>query len=407
MFSKKMRIRRLKNIRVIICLALLLDSAISHAVSPESVKNKLRCGVHNNMIGFGLSPKNAFEWLNGKKNWSGFEIDICRAIAAARFDGYINTMEEEYIEFIYVPTADRFFSIYSGQVDVLLHTVTFNMERDITQRVRYPNIYYYDGQGFVASAKTGYSEEQLSKDELEEKLRGMISRNSICVQSDTTTYSNLRRYLINRVDANEKINVSKTRKEAIEKLRRSECTFYTADLLSLYELIHRQEISRAGEEPSEEQELYIIKYVNDSDELVPLSISKEPLGPIVSVEAVHLEKVIRWVIYALIRAEELGVNQKNIDNILQCHSQKGRLDSCNEDSVRDLYEDPRVLDFLSLRSTNAMDEWAGFPNQWVIRIIQEVGNYGDIYRRNLSQLAIPRGMNSLVDDGGILFSPPF
>jgi general L-amino acid transport system substrate-binding protein len=328
-------------------LAALVAALIAFAAQAgtlETVKQRgaLVCGVSEGLGGF--SDRDA------AGAWSGFDVDFCRSVAAAVLD------DPQKVQFVPLSTVERFDALRAGKVDVLSRNSTWTFEREAGQGILFAGIDYHDGQAFLVVRHPTITSAL--------ELGGV----SVCVQDGTTTRANLADFFkANSMTFTEVIVAGPS--EAIVKLESGGCDAYTTDQSALY-------IVRLGmKKPSEAT-------------ILPDVISKEPLGPAVRADDVAWFNVVKWTLYALINAEELGVGKSTIAEAQQ--SQK-----------------PAVRRLLGVEGDFGQN--LGLTKDWALRAIRAVGNYGDIFETNLgarSRYAIPRGLNQLWEDGGILYAPP-
>jgi general L-amino acid transport system substrate-binding protein len=310
----------------------------------EQVKSRgiLNCGSSTSLAGFGMP--------DAQGNWTGFDVDNCRAIAAAIFN------DAGKVKFIPLAAKDRFTAIQSGEVDVLVRNTTWTSSRDTSLGLNFTGINYYDGQGFMVkkTAKIASAKE--------------LSGASICVQQGTTTELNLADYFrANKMDL--KAVTFATNDETIKAYEGGRCDAFTTDASGLY--------------------AERLRTAKPDDHLVlPEIISKEPLGPSVRHGDDQWYDVVKWVHYAMVTAEELGVTKANVDE---------QLKSSNPDVKR------------LLGTEGKHGEALGLTNDWAYRIIKHVGNYGETFEKNVgagSQLKISRGLNNLWTKGGLQYAPP-
>ena len=311
----------------------------------DAIKDKgfIQCGVSTGLAGFS-NPDDA-------GNWSGIDVDVCRAIAAAVFG------DAEAVKFTPLTSKERFTALQSGEVDVLSRNTTWTLNRDSALGLDFTAVTYYDGQGFMVPKSLGV------KSALE------LDGASVCVQTGTTTELNLADYF----RAN---NMSFTPvvferpDEARAAYEQGRCDAYTTDQSGLY-------AQRTG-------------LANPADHIVlPEVISKEPLGPVVRHGDNEWGDIVRWTLYAMLEAEEFGVNSQNVDDM-----------KANSDN-------PGVRRLLGVEGD--MGQGLGLPNDWGYQIIKQVGNYGEIFERNVGMstpLQIERGLNALWTDGGLQYAMP-
>jgi general L-amino acid transport system substrate-binding protein len=281
--------------------------------------------------------------------FKGLDVDECRAIAAAIFN------DPNKVKYLPINAKDRPTILAAGEIDVLIRNTTWTLSRQ-TAGMFFTGINFYDGQGFMVRKKLGV--------ESALKLDGA----SICVQQGTTTELNLADYFRANNIKFEPV-VFATDEEATKAYDSGRCDAYTTDASGLY---------------SER-----LKMSNPDDHVVlPEIISKEPLGPSVRKDDVAWFQIVQWTHYALITAEELGVTQANVDEKLKS-------------------DNPAIRRLLGVEGSYG--EGLGLTNDWAYRIIKAVGNYGEIFERNVGQgspIKIARGLNALWNKGGLQYAPP-
>jgi len=325
--------------------ATVLSTAAVSAATLDDVKAKgfIQCGVTTGLAGF-AAPNDAGEW-------AGFDVDYCRALAAAVF-GAASQVK-------YTPTTgvNRFPALQSGEVDILARNTTWTFSRDVNLGFEFVGVNYYDGQGFMINKEMGVSSAH--------ELDGA----SVCIQTGTTTELNLADFFrSNNMSFNSV--VVQDADQAREAYEAGRCDVYTTDASGL--AAQRSTMS----DPS-------------AHVLLPEIISKEPLGPLVRHGDNQWGDIARWTLNALIIAEELGVTSENIDDM--------KANSTNPE-VRRL-----------LGAEGDMGEQLGLNADWAYNAIKSVGNYSEIFERNIgvnTPLALERGLNALWTNGGILYSPP-
>ena len=281
--------------------------------------------------------------------WKGLDVDECRAIAAAIFN------DPNKVKFLPINAKDRPTILASGEIDVLIRNTTWTLSRQ-TGGMFFTGINFYDGQGFMVRKKLGVDSAL--------KLDGA----SVCVQQGTTTELNLADYFRANNMKLEAV-VFATDDEATKAYDSGRCDAYTTDASGLY---------------SER-----LKMSNPDDHIVlPEIISKEPLGPSVRKDDIQWFQIVQWAHYALITAEELGVTQANVDEKLKS-------------------DNPAIRRLLGVEGS--FGEGLGLTNDWAYRAIKAVGNYGEIFERNVgmgSPIKISRGLNALWNKGGLQYAPP-
>jgi general L-amino acid transport system substrate-binding protein len=305
-------------------------------------RGALQCGANGQLAGFGMPDTQG--------NWTGFDVDFCRAIAAAIFN------DPTKVKFVPLTAANRFTSLQSGEIDVLSRNTTWTMSRDTTLGVDFAAVNYYDGQGFMVhkSLKVNSALE--------------LTGASVCVQQGTTTELNLADYFRSNNMELKSVTFA-TADEAIKAYDTGRCDSYTTDSSGLY-----------GER--------VLLSDPNANIVLPEIISKEPLSPAVRQGDDTWEDIVRWTHYAMLDAEELGVSQNNVDD---------QMKSAN----------PEIRRLLGVEGQ--FGAALGLSNDWAYRIIKTVGNYGETFERNVGQgspLKIARGLNALWTKGGLQYGLP-
>ncbi len=324
--------------------ASLLASAASAQATLNAVKQKgyLSCGSNPSLAGFGVP--------DAQGNWTGFDVDFCRAIAAAVFN------DPTKVRFIPLSAKDRFTALQSGEIDVLSRNSTWTMSRDTSLGLDFPAITYYDGQGFIVRKKLNVTSAK--------QLDGA----SVCTQQGTTTELNLADFF------------------RANKLKYEVVAFATAD-----DTFKAYDTGRCDAFTTDASGLYAerLKASNPDDHIVlPEIISKEPLAPAVRHGDNQWADIVRWTHYAMLNAEEAGITKANVDQMKT---------SDNPDVKR------------ILGTEGKFGEPVGLTNDWAYRIVKLVGNYGEVFEKNVgmgSPLKIKRGQNALWDKGGLQYGPP-
>ncbi len=315
--------------------------ATAATLDDVKARGTLSCGVNAALPGFAAEK-------DGR--WSGFDVDFCRAVAAAALG------DAEKVTFVPVGLSDRFTALKEGKIDLLARNSTWTMGREMEYGITFVGVTYYDGQGFMLPRAANI----LSSLEL--------TGRTVCVLDGTTTRATLADYFkANNMTYDEVVTASTA--ESLAKYLDGTCNTMTSDMSQLYGV--RTEIPDGAE------------HVILAD-----AISKEPLGPAVRADDPQWATLVKWVHFALLDAEELGVGKATIEVALQ--SQK-----------------PEVRRLLGLEG--GLGEALGVGNDWAANALGQVGNYGEIFERNLgaeSELGIPRGMNQLWSRGGIQYAPP-
>jgi general L-amino acid transport system substrate-binding protein len=331
--------------RVVCALFILAGAgAAANAAVLDQVKQKgfVQCGVTQGLPGFS-SP-------DDKGNWTGLDVDLCRALAAAIFD------DATKVRYTPLTAKDRFTALQSGEIDVLSRNTTWTSSRDTSLGLNFTGINYYDGQGFL-----------IRKDK---KVASALelSGASVCTQSGTTTELNVADFFRSRNMKYEIVSFT-TADETIKAYEAGRCDAFTSDVSQLYSMR--------------------LKLANTADHIVlPEVISKEPLGPLVRHGDDQWFDIVKWVLFAMLNSEELNVSQKNLDE---------QMKSANPEIKR------------LLGTEGNFGEQLGLTKEWVARIVKHVGNYGESFDRNVgtgSPLGIDRGLNRLWTKGGLHYAPP-
>ncbi len=320
----------------------LSASAAAATLDDVKARGKLVCGVNQGLPGFGAQSADG--------TWTGFDVDFCRAVAAAIF------ADAGKVEYVPLSADERFQALADGKIDLLARNSTWTMGRETDLGLTFVGVTYYDGQGFLLPRSAG----TFSSLELD--------GSKVCVLSGTTSEANLADYFgANNMTYQAVLTASP--EATLTAYRNGDCNVVTSDMSQLY---------------AERLEL------DDADEHLVLAdaISKEPLGPVVRQDDPKWATLVRWVYFALLDAEELGVASDTIDEAL----------ASKKPDVRRL-----------VGTEGNFGEQMGLTNSWAVDAVRLVGNYGEIYDRNLgtgSPLGIPRGMNQLWNLGGIQYAPP-
>ena len=328
----------------LLLVALAVSGTMAGAQTLAAVKERgtVKCGVGQGLLGFSSH--------DDQNNWTGFDVDICRAIAAAIFG------DPNKVTFIPLDAASRFTALQSGEIDLLSRNSTWTMSRETSLGLMFAGVAYYDGQGFLLRRDAA----------IDTALQ--LSGKTVCTQKGTTTELNLSDYF----RANDMVlNVLAldTAEESRAAYEQRKCDVLTSDVSQLY--AERLKLATP-----------------DSHIILPEVISKEPLGPVVRQGDDQWLNLVKWTLYALINAEELGVKSTTIDESLKSPS-----------------PDIRRL----VGSEGEFGHQLGLEPDWALRAIRAVGNYGELFERNVgaqSRLSIPRGLNALWTRGGIQYAPP-
>jgi general L-amino acid transport system substrate-binding protein len=323
-----------------------MTAGAASAATLDSVKAKgfVQCGVNTGLPGF-AAP-------DDKGNWTGLDVDYCKAVAAVVFG------DSTKVKFTPLSAKDRFTALQSGEVDMLSRNTTWTMSRDTQMGLTFAGVNYYDGQGFIVKKALGVDSAL--------KLDGA----SVCVQSGTTTELNLADYF------------------AANNLKFTPVVFEKVD-----EVNAAYEAGRCDAMTTDASGLYAYRLTfqqPDAHIVLPEIISKEPLGPVVRGGDTQWFNIVKWTHDALLEAEEYGITSKNVDEL--------KKSSTNPNIKRILASDD-----------GKFGEGMGVANTWAYTLIKQMGNYGEIFDRNVgagSPLKIERGLNALWSKGGLQYAPP-
>jgi general L-amino acid transport system substrate-binding protein len=335
--------RNCKLLCLLFTALLCVDPIFAGTLEEVKKRGFLQCGVSQRLPGF------AFPDDSG--NWSGLDVDICRAIATAIFK------DSTKVRFIPLSTVDRFTALQSGEIDVLSRNTTWNFTRDSSLGIAFTGVTFYDGQGFLVPVKSKITD-------LEQ-----LSGATICTNAGTTSEMNLADYF-RAHDMTYKIVTFQKDDEVIAAYGAGRCDAYTSDRSGLA----AQRLKLAHPE---------------QHEILPIVISKEPLGPAVRQDDFKWFDLVRWVVFNLINAEEAGINQATLDDMRKS-------------------TDPTVMRILG--ESEGLGKFIGLSSNFMYHVIEQVGNYGEIFDRNVgkhSKINLPRGLNNLWTNGGIMYGPPF
>ena len=329
-----------KIIAAIVAAAL---SAPAFADTLEDVRAKgfVQCGVSQGLPGFSM--------FNDAGDWSGLDVDLCRAVAAAVFG------DASKFKVTPLSAKERFTALKSGEIDVLTRNTTWTMSRDVSHG-EFAGINYYDGQGMLVPKKIGVTSAM--------ELDGV----SVCTNTGTTTELNIADFFRANGMEYELVAFEKS-DEVNQAYQAGRCDVYTTDQSGLY--------------------AERLKWAKPDDHVVlPEVISKEPLGPMTRHGDNKWNDIVRWTLNAMINAEELGVTSQNADQMKTANN-------------------PAILRLLG--AEGSFGESLGLSNDWAYNIIAQVGNYGESFDRHVgpnTPLKISRGLNALWKDGGLLYAPP-
>ena len=328
--------------KILLLIGMMAWGVSSAQSTLDKVKSKgfVQCGVNTGLAGFSQP--------DSKGVWRGIDADFCRAVAAAVLG------DANKVRFTPLTAQQRFTALQSGEVDVLARNTTWTLSRDTSLGLSFVGVNYYDGQGFMVPAK------------LKVKSARQLDGATICVQPGTTNELNLADWF--------RANHMKFKPVVIEKLEEvlnayfsGRCDVYTTDQSGLVAL-------RATRAPKPAEHV-----------ILPEIISKEPLGPAVRQGDERWFDIVKWTLFAMIEAEELGVSSKNIDG----EAKK---------------ENPSVQRFVG--ANGDLGRMLGLDNRWAYNIVKQVGNYGESFDANLKPLGFERGLNRLWSKGGLIYAPP-
>ena len=336
--------------RILACVSALLGVASALCAAPAAAqtlkavrdRGALVCGVSRGLTGFSSR--------DDKGNWTGFDVDLCRAVAAAIFD------DPAKVDFVPLDAASRFAALKSGDVDVLSRNSTWTMSRETSFGLMFAAVTYYDGQGFLVR-KALNVESALDLD-----------GKAFCFQTGTTGELNVADYF-----------------------RANSMTYTSVELANLDEVHEAYDGGRCDVFATDVSQLHAERLrmrKPDDHVILPDVISKEPLGPVVRQGDDQWFTIVKWTHFAMINAEELGVSTKTIERAMTS-------------------EKPEVKRLVG--TAGDFGEQVGLTKDWAARIVRRVGNYGEVFERNIgtkSPLGIPRGLNHLWTMGGIQYAPP-
>ena len=321
-----------------------LPAQAGKTVDAIKARGQLICGVNTGLAGFSAA--------DSQGNWTGLDVDVCKAIAAAMLG------DASKVKYVPLNAQQRFTALQSGEIDILSRNTTWTLTRDASLGMNFTGVTYYDGQGFMVPAK--------GKIKSAKQLKGA----TVCVQSGTTTEKNLTDFSrANKLDI--KPVVFEKQEASTSAYFSGRCQAFTTDASGLASIRNKE-----AKVPAEHL-------------VLPELISKEPLGPSVRRGDDEFFAIAKWVIYALIEAEEYGITQANVD------------------ALKTKTDDPVVGRILG--GTEDTGKLLGLDKEWAAKAIKATGNYGEIFERNVgpkSDLGMPRGINNLWNKGGIMYAPP-
>lgn len=324
---------------------LAAGAAAAGTLDDVKARGKLNCGVTTGLVGFAAPDANGV--------WDGFDVAVCRAVAAAVLG------DSMAVEFVPTTGKTRFTALASGEVDMLARNTTWTFTRDVDLKFEFVGLNYYDGQGFMVPAGIGVSSAK--------ELNGA----TVCIQTGTTTELNLADFFRKNNMDYEPVPIE-TNAEAQQQYLAGACDVYTTDRSGLA-------ATRAA-------------FENPSDHtILPETISKEPLGPLVRHGDHEWGDVVRWTLNALIASEEMGVTSANIEEMASAATDR-----------------PEVNRLLGTEGN--LGEMLGLDGKWAVRAISAGGNYGELFAKHIGEdtpVGLDRGLNAQWTDGGLLYAPPF
>ena len=328
-------------------IALAAMAAVTPALAGpklETIKarGQLICGVNTGLAGFALADSTG--------RWAGIDVDVCKALAAALFG------DANKVRYVPLNTQQRFTALQTGEIDILSRNTTWILSRDTQQGLNFTATVYYDGQGFMVPKKLGV------------KSAKELDGAAVCVQPGTTTELNLADYF--------RTNNMKFKPVVIENLQEVNAAFFsgrcdvlTTDVSGLAAVLSKDAPNKGADHM-----------------VLPELISKEPLAPAVAQGDEQWTDIVKWTIFALIEAEEYEITQANVDKLAK--------DTANPNISRILGKTP------------GMGKAIGLTEDWVVRVVKAVGNYGEMWERNIKPLGLPRGLNNQWNKGGLMYAPP-
>jgi general L-amino acid transport system substrate-binding protein len=306
-------------------------------------RGQLVCGVNTGLAGFSQA--------DSQGNWSGLDVDVCRAIAAAVLN------DPTKVKWVPLTAQQRFTALQSGEIDILSRNTTWTLSRDASLGLNFTGTTYYDGQGFMVPVKSKV------------KSAKSLKNATVCVQAGTTTEKNLTDYS-RTYNLNLKPIVFEKQEAATGAYFSGRCAAFTTDASGLASIRNKE-----AKDPKDHV-------------ILPELISKEPLGPAVRRGDDEFFAISKWVVFGLIESEEYGITQANVEQMKSS-------------------QDPVVMRILG--TSEDTGKLLGLDKDWMARALKAVGNYGEIFERNVgpkTALALPRGLNAQWNKGGILYAPP-
>lgn len=338
-----MKFKKIATVVALATLAVATQASAASTLDTVRARGQLICGVNTAAPGFSS--------VDSKGNWSGLDVDVCRAVAAATLG------DAKKVKFIPLSSSQRFAALQSGEIDLLARNTTWSMTRDTTTGSIFAAVTYYDGQGFMVPKQ------------LKVKSAKQLNGATICVQSGTSSEKSLADYF-DQHKMKYRTVVFDTTEATQAAFFSGRCQAYTTDMSDL-----------AGARTNSPKP-------NDY-EILPEVISKEPLAPAVRRGDDEWLSIVRWSIFTMLNAEELGITKANVE----------------QKKSTDMRPDVQRL----LGASEDMGKMLGLDKNWSYRIVKQVGNYGESFEANMgpnSELGLPRGVNKLWTEGGLMYAPP-
>ena len=329
--------------------AFAVPAATAGTLDDVKTKGFVQCGVTTSLAGFAVPDTN--------NNWSGMDVDYCRAVASAIFN------DPQKVKFTPLNAKERFTALQSGEVDLLSRNTTWTMSRDTSLGLKFAGVMYYDGQGFMVHKAMNI------------KSASELDGATVCTQTGTTTELNLADFF-KAHNMKYQVVAMENDDEVRGAYEAGRCDIFTTDQSGLY------------------AERLALKNP-DEHVVLPDIISKEPLGPLVRQGDDAWFNVIKWTYFALLTAEEFGITQANVEEMAKTST------------------NPEIKRILGIKnedgSAAGFGTGIGLDEEWIVHIVKGVGNYGEIFERNVgagTPLKIARGKNALWKDGGLQYAPP-
>lgn len=325
-------------------LAAFAVTSVAAAATLDDVQSRgyLKCGVNTGLPGFAAPDADG--------NWSGIDVSFCRTVAAAVLG------DKSKVQFTPLTAKERFTALQTGAIDILSRNSTWTLTRDVDLGLDFVGVTFYDGQGFLIHKDLGI------------KHASELSGATVCVLAGTTTAMNLADYFRSHGMEYNPLTLSES-DQTVTAYSAGRCDVLTSDSSQLAGLRSKLD------DPS-------------GSIILPEVISKEPLGPSVAEGDQQWSDIVQWVLFAWVRAEELGITSENVDKMLKS-------------------DNPKIKRLLGV--SGDMGEMMGIPDDWAYQIVKQVGNYGEVFKRTVgvdSPLGLQRGVNALWTEGGVMYAMP-